>query len=122
MKYSIVFVFIIIGCAVALSSPIFSNLFGNNKQVKKEQLQHTSIRTLQTTFPLHRLSPYRTQAVTLPTPKLRDALIVTVGVAIVKAVRRLPKVVSGEMQVNDNIFASSTTTVKPNLDEEIEKY
>lgn len=120
MKCSILFVFIVIGCAVALPPPIFPNFLGNNKQVKEEQL--TSFRPLLQTFPLHRQSPYQTQAVTLPTPKLRDALITAVGTAIVKAVKRLPKVVSGEMQVNENIFASSTTTVKPNLDEEIEEY
>lgn len=117
MKCLIVFVFIVIGCAVALPPPIFPNIFGNNKQVKEEQLPHTTFGPLPQRFPLHTRSPYHTQGVTLPTPKLRDALIIAAGAAITKILRRLPKAISGEIQINDNILTSSTTAVKPHLDE-----
>lgn len=118
MNYSIVFVLITIGCAVALPSTIFSNLRGN-KQVNKDQIQHNSVAPTQPPHTSPTRLPYRPQGITFPKPTLREALIIAAGAAITKFVTRLPKTINGELQINDDISTTSTTTLS---DEEIEDY
>lgn len=99
---------------------IFSNLL-ENRQVRKDQTQYTSVGP--TPPSVYSVSTrHYTQPVTLPTWKLRDVLIIAAGAAITKFFRRMPKAISGDLPINDNISTTSTTSTELKLDEEIERY